>query len=37
LLTHLVPWGDVSRTMGEAHAAYDGDVTLATTHAMFQI
>lgn len=37
LLTHLVPWGDAARTMGEAHAVYDGDVTLATTHAMFEL
>ena len=37
VLTHLVPWGDPVRTLAEGHAAFDGDVTLATTHAMFEI
>ncbi|HWB66122.1 MAG TPA: MBL fold metallo-hydrolase [Mycobacteriales bacterium] len=29
LLTHLVPWGDETRTMTEATAGYDGDVAIA--------
>jgi ribonuclease BN (tRNA processing enzyme) len=29
LLTHLVPWGDQSRTLGEATASYDADILVA--------
>jgi ribonuclease BN (tRNA processing enzyme) len=29
LLTHLVPWGDQSRTLAEATANYDGDILVA--------
>lgn len=37
VLTHLVPWGDRTRTLHEAHEAFSGDVTLATTHAVFEL
>ncbi|HWA67710.1 MAG TPA: MBL fold metallo-hydrolase [Mycobacteriales bacterium] len=29
VLTHLVPWGDASRSLAEAQRSYDGDVVLA--------
>jgi ribonuclease BN (tRNA processing enzyme) len=29
LLTHLVPWGDPTRTLAEADAAYDGEIVVA--------
>jgi ribonuclease BN (tRNA processing enzyme) len=37
LLTHLVPWGDVDRTLGEATAAYHGDIEVASSCAVFDI
>jgi ribonuclease BN (tRNA processing enzyme) len=37
LLTHLVPWGDRERTLAEAHDGYDGDITVATTCAVFDV
>jgi ribonuclease BN (tRNA processing enzyme) len=32
LLTHLVPWGDPTRTLGEAERSFDGDIEVA--HAL---
>ena len=29
LLTHLVPWGDKTRTLAEADAAYSGELLVA--------
>jgi ribonuclease BN (tRNA processing enzyme) len=29
LLTHLVPWGDQTRTLAEATSAYDGEIAVA--------
>jgi ribonuclease BN (tRNA processing enzyme) len=29
VLTHLVPWGDATRTLAEATAGYDGEIILA--------
>lgn len=29
VLTHLVPWGDEARTLGEAKRAYDGEIGVA--------
>jgi ribonuclease BN (tRNA processing enzyme) len=37
LLTHLVPWGDASRTLAEAEQAYDGDVSVVDTGAVYDI
>jgi ribonuclease BN (tRNA processing enzyme) len=37
LLTHLVPWGDPERTLAEAHGTYDGDITVASTGAVFEL
>jgi ribonuclease BN (tRNA processing enzyme) len=37
VLTHLVPWGDADRTLGEARAAYDGDIAVATSGAVFDV
>jgi ribonuclease BN (tRNA processing enzyme) len=37
VLTHLVPWGDRDRTLGEAHDGYDGDITVASTGAVFDV
>lgn len=37
LLTHLVPWGDRDRTLAEARAVYPGDISVATTGAVFHI
>lgn len=37
VLTHLVPWGDRARTLHEGYDAFSGDVTLATTHAVFEL
>jgi ribonuclease BN (tRNA processing enzyme) len=37
VLTHLVPWGDAERTLGEATAAYDGEIAVASPGAVFDI
>ncbi|EFC81638.1 MBL fold metallo-hydrolase [Parafrankia sp. EUN1f] len=37
VLTHLVPWGNVERTHGEARDAFDGDLTLASTGAVYEL
>ena len=37
LLTHLVPWGDAKRTLGDAQQVFDGDVEVAKTGAVFEI
>jgi ribonuclease BN (tRNA processing enzyme) len=37
LLTHLVPWGDRERTLGEATAAFAGPIDVASTCAVFDI
>jgi ribonuclease BN (tRNA processing enzyme) len=37
VLTHLVPWGDRDRTLGEANAVFDGDVPVATPGAVFDV
>jgi ribonuclease BN (tRNA processing enzyme) len=37
LLTHLVPWGDQARTLGEATAAFAGDVSVARTCAVYDV
>jgi ribonuclease BN (tRNA processing enzyme) len=37
LLTHLVPWGDPTRTLAEAHDAFAGDIVTASTGAVFDI
>jgi len=37
VLTHLVPWGDEDRTVGEATAAYDGDLAVARSLDAYQI
>ena len=37
LLTHLVPWGDRDRTLAEAHEGYAGDITVASTGAVFDV
>jgi ribonuclease BN (tRNA processing enzyme) len=37
LLTHLVPWGDAERTLGEATAIYDGDVQVASKLATVDV
>jgi ribonuclease BN (tRNA processing enzyme) len=37
LLTHLVPWGDEARTVGEATAAYDGDLAVARSLDAYEI
>jgi ribonuclease BN (tRNA processing enzyme) len=37
LLTHLVPWGDVDRTLAEATAVYDGDIAVARTCAVYDL
>ncbi|HEU5035325.1 MAG TPA: MBL fold metallo-hydrolase [Mycobacteriales bacterium] len=37
LLTHLVPWGDQDRSLEEAVGVFDGDVTVASTGAVFDV
>jgi ribonuclease BN (tRNA processing enzyme) len=37
LLTHLVPWGDPDRTLGEAQDVFDRDIVVATTGAVFDV
>jgi ribonuclease BN (tRNA processing enzyme) len=37
VLTHLVPWGDPQRTLGEATAAFAGAVSVAASGAVFEI
>jgi ribonuclease BN (tRNA processing enzyme) len=37
VLTHLVPWGNCDRSLGEAKEAYDGNVDVASTLATFDI
>ncbi|CUU57855.1 Ribonuclease BN, tRNA processing enzyme [Parafrankia irregularis] len=37
VLTHLVPWGNVERTHGEARDAFDGDLSLASTGAVYEL
>ncbi len=37
VLTHLVPWGDQDRTLTEAHRAYDGEIHVARTHAVYEL
>lgn len=37
LLTHLVPWGDPERTLSEATGAYDGDIEVVTSGAVFDV
>ena len=37
LLTHLVPWGDASRTLAEAEQAYDGDLSIVEAGAVYDI
>jgi ribonuclease BN (tRNA processing enzyme) len=37
VLTHLVPWGDAERTLGEATAVYDGEIAVASPGAVFDI
>jgi ribonuclease BN (tRNA processing enzyme) len=37
LLTHLVPWGDRDRTLGEAQDGYDGEIVVASAGAVFDV
>ena len=37
VLTHLVAWGDRERTLSEATAAYDGEISVACTEAVYEI
>jgi ribonuclease BN (tRNA processing enzyme) len=37
VLTHLVPWGDADRTLAEATAAYDGDLSVAAPGRVIDI
>ncbi|MDQ1705059.1 MAG: hypothetical protein QOF18_1425 [Frankiaceae bacterium] len=37
LLTHLVPWGDPERTLGDAQAGYDGEIVVAAAGAVFDV
>lgn len=37
VLTHLVPWGDEARTLGEAKRGYDGDIAVARPLATFDV
>jgi ribonuclease BN (tRNA processing enzyme) len=37
MLTHLVPWGDRERTLAEATASYDGDLSVATPGAVIDV
>jgi len=37
VLTHLVPWGDRERTLAEATAAFDGDLSVATPGAVIDV
>ncbi|MBV9293668.1 MAG: MBL fold metallo-hydrolase [Frankiales bacterium] len=37
VLTHLVPWGDRDRTLAEAEAGFDGDLSVAAADATFEI
>lgn len=37
LLTHLVPWGDPARSLAEAQREFAGDVTIASTGAVFDV
>jgi ribonuclease BN (tRNA processing enzyme) len=37
LLTHLVPWGDASRTLAEAEQSYDGDLSIVESGAVYEI
>ena len=37
VLTHLVPWGDADRTLAEATAAYDGDLSVAAQGRVIDI
>jgi ribonuclease BN (tRNA processing enzyme) len=37
VLTHLVPWGDETRTVVEAKSVYDGDIAVARSLDVFDI
>lgn len=37
LLTHLVPWGDASRTLAEAEHGFTGDLSIVKTGAVYDI
>ena len=37
LLTHLVPWGDRDRTLGEAQEVYAGELAVAASGAVFDV
>ena len=37
LLTHLVPWGDAGRTLAEAEQAFDGDLSIVQSGAVYDI
>ena len=37
ILTHLVPWGDAERTLGEATGVYDGPIAVASPGTVFDI
>lgn len=37
LLTHLVPWGDMDRTLSEAQQGYDGELELAYRLASYEV
>jgi ribonuclease BN (tRNA processing enzyme) len=37
LLTHLVPWGDKTRTLAEADAAYSGELLVARTLDVYDV
>jgi len=37
VLTHLVPWGDRDRSLAEAHEAFDGDISVASSGAVLDV
>jgi ribonuclease BN (tRNA processing enzyme) len=37
LLTHLVPWGDASRTLAEAEQVFDGQLSIVDSGAVYHI
>jgi ribonuclease BN (tRNA processing enzyme) len=37
LLTHLVPWGDARRTLGEAEQVFDGPLSIVESGAEYEI
>jgi ribonuclease BN (tRNA processing enzyme) len=37
VLTHLVPWGDETRTLAEATSVYPGDISIARSLAAFEV